>query len=43
MRIRFLILAFHIALLAGCGASAVESPPWWKQTRSIYASFDADN
>jgi len=26
MRIRFLILAFHIALLAGSRASAVESP-----------------
>jgi len=40
VRPRFLTLAFHIALLAGCRASAVESPPWWKQTRSIYASFD---
>jgi hypothetical protein len=40
MRTHFLILAFHIALLAGCRASAVESPVWWKQTRSIYASFD---
>ncbi len=35
-----LILALLATLLIVSAAAAVESPAWWKQTRSVYASFD---
>jgi len=34
------IFALVVTLLSSSDALAVESPAWWKQTRSIYASFD---
>ena len=40
MKSSFLLLALLLMLLCSPGIRAVQSPPWWRQTRAIYASFD---
>ena len=40
MKKNSLMLAVLAIVLSNSDASAVESPQWWKQTRSVYASFD---